>query len=130
MTIFSRIIAGEIPCYKIYEDEYIFAFLDIHPHTLGHTLVVPKIEVDHFSDLPEPYYTALFHVAKKISKAIQSATWCERVGAIFAGFDVPHVHYHLIPMTQSSDLDFARAHTESAEAMTLIAEKIRQALPV
>ena len=74
MTIFSRIIAGEIPCYKIYEDEYIFAFLDIHPHTLGHTLVVPKIEVDHFSDLPEPYYTALFHVAKKISKAIQSAT--------------------------------------------------------
>ena len=73
-TLFSRIIAGEIPSYKIYEDEYVYVFLNIFPHTPGHTLIVPKIEVDHFSDVPEPYSSAIFQVAKTISKALQSAT--------------------------------------------------------
>ena len=74
MTIFSKIIAGEIPSHKIYEDEYVFAFLDIKPVQAGHTLIVPKIEIDYFADVPEPYYTAVFHAAKKIAPAIQKAT--------------------------------------------------------
>lgn len=73
-TIFSRIIAGEIPSYRIYEDEYTYAFLDIFPQRLGHTLIVPKVEIDHFADVPEPYYSAIFQTAKKLSSAIQQAT--------------------------------------------------------
>jgi histidine triad (HIT) family protein len=73
-TIFTKIIHGEIPCHKIYEDEYTFAFLDIHPVQAGHVLIVPKIAVDYFVDVPEPYYTAIFHTAKKIAPAIQQAT--------------------------------------------------------
>lgn len=82
-TIFSRIIAGEIPSCRIYEDEYTYAFLDIFPQRIGHTLIVPKIEVDHFSDVPEPYYSAIFQTAKKLSPAIQQATGCKRVCALF-----------------------------------------------
>lgn len=81
-TLFSKIIAGEIPSYKIYEDKYVFAFLDIFPAKPGHVLIVPKVEVDYFVDVPEPYYSAVFQAAKKISKAIQSATGCLRVCAV------------------------------------------------
>jgi histidine triad (HIT) family protein len=78
-SLFTKIINGEIPCFKIYEDEYTFAFLDILPVKAGHTLIVPKIEVDYFVDVPEPYYSAVFHTAKKITPAIQQATGCARV---------------------------------------------------
>lgn len=81
-SIFSRIIVGEIPCYKIYEDDHTFAFLDIFPYQLGHLLIVPKIEVDHFFDLPEPYYTALFQTAKILAPALQQATKSIRVGMV------------------------------------------------
>jgi histidine triad (HIT) family protein len=104
-SIFSKIIALEIPSFKIYEDEYIFAFLDIFPQTPGHTLIVPKCEVDHFSDVPEPYYGAIFQTAKKLSPAIQRATGCKRVCTTFLGYEIPHCHYHLIPTDSERDMD-------------------------
>ena len=106
-TIFSRIIAGEIPSFKIYEDEYVYVFLDIFPQQTGHTLIVPKIEVDHFSDVPEPYYSAIFQVAKKISKALKAATNCNRVCTIFMGYEVPHCHYQLVPTNSPADMNFS-----------------------
>lgn len=124
MTIFSKIIAGEIPSYKVYEDDYVFAFLDIKPHTLGHTLIVPKIEVDNFVDVPEPYYSAVFQAAKTIGKALQSATNCVRVGAIIAGLDVPHFHYHLIPLHEITDLNVGKGHELPSEEMKRIQDVI------
>ena len=82
-TLFSQIIAGEIPSYRIYEDDYVYAFLDIVPQRLGHTMIVPKIEIDHFADVPEPYYSAIFQAAKKLSPAIQQATGCKRICTMF-----------------------------------------------
>jgi histidine triad (HIT) family protein len=123
-SIFTKIIRGEIPSYKIYEDEYTFAFLDIRPNTSGHTLVVPKKQVDYFADVPEPYYSAVFQTAKKLAPAIQKATKCIRVGTIIAGFEVPHFHYHLIPMTHIGDLDSAKAHDVSQDELAAMAEKI------
>lgn len=124
MTIFSKIIAGEIPSYKIYEDEYTFAFLDIRPHTLGHTLIVPKIEIDSFIDVPEPYYSAVFQAAKKIALALQKATNAKRIGTLIVGFDVAHFHYHLIPINKGSEMESASAHTETPEAMQAIQQAI------
>ncbi len=103
-SIFTKIINGEIPSFKIYEDEHIFAFLDIHPVKPGHTLIVPKVEVDYFVDVPEPYYSAVFQAAKKIAPAIQQATGCVRVSTIIMGFDVPHFHYHLVPTDSVEDI--------------------------
>ena len=92
MTLFSKIIAGQIPSFKIYEDDLVFSFLDIQPHNLGHTLIVPKLEIDYFIDVPEPYYTGVFLAAKKVSTAIQKATNCKRVCTQILGWDVPHFH--------------------------------------
>lgn len=103
-SIFTKIIRGEIPSYKIYEDEYCFAFLDIHPIQEGHTLIVPKKEIDHFIDVPEPYYSAVFRAAQKIGAALQKATGCPRVGTQILGWDVPHFHYHVIPLWGIGDM--------------------------
>jgi histidine triad (HIT) family protein len=116
-TIFSKIIAGDIPSYKIYEDEHTFAFLDINPIELGHTLVVPKVEVDYFLDVPEPYYSAVFKTAKVVGRAIHEATGCKRVGTIVLGWDVPHFHYHLVPMFGHGALDFRRSKKRSDAEM-------------
>lgn len=123
-SIFTRIINGEIPCYKIYENEYTFAFLDINPINPGHTLIVPKIETDHFLDVPEPYYSAVFTTAKNIGRAIQEATESKRIGSVILGWDVPHFHLHLVPMNTPGDLDFSRAKGRSKEEMEEIREKI------
>lgn len=123
-SIFSRIIAGELPCYKIYEDEYTFALLDIFPYQLWHLLIVPKIEIDHFYDLPEPYYTALFQTAKKLAPALQQATQSLRVGMILEWLEVPHVHIKMIPIHRPHDLDSHHKHEESPEAMKQIQEAI------
>jgi histidine triad (HIT) family protein len=123
-TIFTRIISGEIPCYKIYEDELTFAFLDIRPLQLGHTLVVPKIEVDELYELPEPYFTAVHQTAQKIANALKQATWCVRIGSLVLGMEVPHAHLHLVPMNHESDIDLSNANTETPEAMKEIQEKI------
>jgi histidine triad (HIT) family protein len=123
-TIFKKIIDGDIPSYKIYENEHTFAFLDISPVQLGHTLVVPKVEIDYFLDVPEPYYSAVFTTAKLVAKAIHRATTCQRVGTIILGFDVPHFHYHLIPMFTPDDLDLRKAKSRSEQEMKKIQQDI------
>jgi histidine triad (HIT) family protein len=128
--LFSKIIKGEIPSFKIYEDEHVFAFLDIRPIHLGHTLVVPKVEVDHFFDVPEPYYSAVFQAAKRIGLAIQEVTGCPRVGTTILGFEVPHAHYHVVPLWGPADLSFSLAKARSPEEMKDIQAKIVQALRV
>jgi histidine triad (HIT) family protein len=127
-SIFSKIILGEIPSFKIYEDEYVYAFLDIRPIHLGHTLVVPKLEVDHFFDVPEPHYSAVFQAAKKIGLAIQEVTGCPRVGATILGFEVPHAHYHLVPMWGPSDLSFSLAKPRTESEMKDVQQEIVAAL--
>ena len=108
MTIFSRIIAGEIPSYKIAENRKFFAFLDIFPLREGHTLVVPKIEVDNFFDMPEPYLGEFLSFAQPIARAIEKAFPCNRCGISVVGLEVPHAHMHLVPIDSSDDLNFTR----------------------
>ena len=123
-TIFTKIIRGELPSYKVFEDEHVIAFLDIFPVKLGHTLVVPKVEVDYFVDVPEPYYSAVFRSAQKIAPAIQKATGCRRVGTAVIGLEVPHFHYHLIPLAKIDDLNFAHKEAPSPEALAAMQKKI------
>ena len=103
-TIFTKIINGEIPCYKIAEDENYFAFLDINPLTKGHTLVVPKIEDDYIFNLDEKTYAGLMLFAKRVAHAIEAAVPCKRVGVAVLGMEVPHVHVHLVPLNSETDL--------------------------
>jgi histidine triad (HIT) family protein len=105
-SIFSRIILGEIPAYKVAESDDFFAFLDINPLAKGHTLVIPKKEVDYIFDLEDDLYKELFAFAKKLGKAIESVIACKRIGIIVFGLDVPHAHIHLIPINKSSDMNF------------------------
>ena len=125
MTIFSKIIAGDIPCYKIAEDEHYFAFLDIAPSAKGHTLVVPKIEIDYIFDLDDTVLAGLHIFAKKVSKAIEKSVSCQRVGVAIIGLEVPHAHIHLIPINTMADMDFRKKITISKEELNEIAEKIR-----
>ena len=107
-SIFSKIIAGEIPCYKIAEDENYFAFLDINPNSKGHTLCIPKQEVDKLFDLDAVTYTGLMEFSRRIAKAIEAAIPCERVGLTVIGLEVPHAHVHLIPLNQMADATFQK----------------------
>jgi len=125
MTIFSKIIAGEIPSYKITENEKFYAFLDIFPLREGHTLVVPKMEVDNLFDLPEEYLKEMLVFAKPIAKAIEKAFRCNRCGISVIGLEVPHAHMHLIPINSSNDLNFTQSKTQaSAESLKKAQEKI------
>ena len=108
MTIFSKIIAGEIPAYKIAENERFFAFLDIFPLVEGHVLVVPKTEIDNLFDLPEDYLSQMLVFAKPVAKAIESAFDCNRCGISVIGLEVPHAHMHLVPINSADDLNFTR----------------------
>lgn len=108
MTIFSKIITGEIPGYKIAENNNFFAFLDIFPMTEGHTLVVPKMEVDKFFDMPDNYLSDLLLFAKPIARAIEKSFDCNRCGMSVVGLEVPHAHVHLIPINSADDLNFTR----------------------
>lgn len=128
-SIFTKIIQGEIPSYKIYEDDLTFAFLDINPIHAGHTLVVPKTEIDYFLDVPEPYYSAVFKTGKLVARAIQDATGCKRVGTIILGWDVPHFHYHVVPMWGHGDLDFRKAKKIPAEEMKAMQEALIKLVP-
>jgi histidine triad (HIT) family protein len=107
MTIFSKIIAGEIPSYKIAESEKFYAFLDIFPLQKGHTLIVPKIEVDKIFDVPDAYLNDLIKFAKPIAKAIEASFPCNRVSMVTVGLEVPHAHLHLIPINEANDINFA-----------------------
>jgi len=126
MTLFSKIIAGEIPSYKIAEDENFYAFLDINPLTKGHTLVVPKIEEDYIFNLDDKVLGNMMIFSKKVARAIEKSTPCIRVGIVVIGLEVPHAHIHLIPIENESDMNFKNAKLKlSPKEMTEIAEKIR-----
>lgn len=107
MTIFSKIIAGEIPSYKIAESDLFYAFLDIFPLQKGHTLIVPKIEIDKVFDLPSNYLAEMLVFAQPIAKAIEASFPCNRVSMLTVGLEVPHAHLHLIPINEAKDIDFA-----------------------
>ena len=115
MTIFSKIIAGEIPSYKIAENEKFFAFLDIFPLREGHVLVVPKTEVDNLFDLPADYLSEMLLFAQPIAKAIEKAFKCNRCGISVIGLEVPHAHLHLIPINSSNDLNFTQHKPKASE---------------
>lgn len=125
-SIFSRIIVGEIPCYKIAEDEHNFAFLDINPLAEGHTLCIPKHEVDYIFDLTDEEYTSLTLFAKRVAVAVKAAMPCQRVGVAVLGMEVPHAHIHLVPLQKESDLLFTNPKKQlTPEQFIAIAEKIK-----
>ena len=106
-SIFTRIVKGEIPCYKVAEDEQFLAFLDINPLAKGHTLVIPKVEIDYLFDIDDSLLAKMIVFAKKVAKAIDKSTQCTRVAVVVLGLDVPHAHIHLIPMNSAADINFA-----------------------
>lgn len=122
-TIFSRIVKGEIPCYKIAEDERFFAFMDINPVQKGHTLVIPKREDDYIFNLADDEIGAMMVFAKKVAKAIEKAVPCKRIGVAVIGLEVPHAHIHLIPITQEGDMDFKKEHAHLSEEEFLEVQK-------
>lgn len=126
-SIFTRIINGEIPCYKIYEDEKVIAFLDMHPVMEGHTLVVPKKQIDHIWDLEDDDYEYLWATAKKIAIHIREVIGSPRVGVVVEGFGVPHAHIHLIPIYEGNDLKKSQDKSESPSPKQLAAmvEKLK-----
>lgn len=129
MTIFSKIIAGDIPSYKIAENEKFFAFLDIFPLREGHVLVVPKTEADKIFDLPADYLSEMLLFAKPIAKAIEKSFHCNRCGISVIGLEVPHAHMHLIPINSANDLNFTQPKMKMADdALKRVQEKIMAAL--
>ena len=125
MPLFSRIIAGEIPSYKCAEDEHFYAFLDINPMAQGHTLVVPKHEVDYLFDLADDELAAMTLFAKRVAKAIRTAFPCKKVGMAVLGLEVNHAHIHLVPLQSEGDMDFRKPKLElSAEVMKDTADRI------
>ncbi len=124
MSIFTKIISGEIPSYKITENEDFFVFLDINPNAAGHTLVVPKKEVDKVFDLDDTLYTKLFNYSKTIAAAIEKAVPCKRVGMSVIGLEVPHVHVHLIPLNEMADATFGKKVKLTEVEFKTLADKI------
>jgi histidine triad (HIT) family protein len=128
-SIFSKIVAGEIPCYKVAEDENYLAFLDIFPLAKGHVLVIPKKEVDYLFDLDDESYAGLMKLARKVALAIGTVIPCKRVGVAVLGLEVPHAHVHLVPLNSERDIDFSKpklqfASEEFAATAKLIAEAV------
>jgi histidine triad (HIT) family protein len=129
MTIFTKIVKGEIPCYKIAEDEKFLAFLDVFPLAKGHVLVIPKTEIDYIFDLNDADFSEMFLFAKKVSKAVKAAIPCVKVGISVIGLEVPHAHIHLIPMNSVSDMNFSKAKlTLGKDEMEEIAKLIISSL--
>lgn len=127
-TIFSRIVAGEIPCHKVAEDEEFFAFLDINPVAKGHTLVIPKEEIDYIFDVEDASLGRMMAFAKRVARAQETAIPCKRVGLAVMGLEVPHAHIHLIPITKESDMYFGgEKMTISQKELASIAALIRKA---
>ncbi len=125
-SIFSKIVAGEIPCHKIAENEHYLAFLDIFPVAKGHTLVIPKKEIDYIFDLDDETLAGLHVFSKKVALAIQKAVPCERIGVAVIGLEVPHAHVHLIPINSMADMNFANKRAASQEELAQVAETIRK----
>ena len=128
-SIFTRIINGEIPSYKIYEDDQYFAFLDINPLTEGHTLVIPKKEIDYIFDLENDLLSGMMIRAKEIARAIEKAIPCKRIGLVVLGLEVPHAHIHLVPLHSEGDINFSNPKLKfSQDEFIQIAEKIKAEL--
>lgn len=127
-SIFTRIVKGEIPCYKVAEDDRFLAFLDINPLREGHTLVIPKLEVDYLFDLDDELLAGMLPFAKDVARKIKAVVPCERIGVTVIGLEVPHAHVHLIPIDGIHDMEFSRPKLKlTPESMAAIAERIRQA---
>ena len=125
-SIFTKIIKGEIPCYKIAEDDRFIAFLDVYPIKKGHTLVVPKAQIDYLFDLDDSLLSDLMIFAKKVAQKMERAISCERIGIAVIGLEVPHAHIHLVPLDTVGDIDFSQPKLQlSAMEMTEIADSIR-----
>ena len=128
MTIFSKIIAGEIPSYKIAENDKFYSFLDINPVNWGHTLVVPKQETDYIFDIPDADLGEMMVFAKKVAKALKSVMPCRKIGATVLGLEVPHAHIHLVPLQKEGDMDFHHKISDpDPERMREIADKVSAA---
>ncbi len=128
-TIFTKIIKGEIPCYKIAEDENFFAFLDISPLAKGHTLVVTKLQNDYIFDLPDELLGKMMVFAKKVARGVEKAMPCQRIGVAVIGIDVPHTHIHLVPINGVGDLDFKGPRVQlTSEEFAEIAQKISSSI--
>ncbi len=123
-SIFSKIIAGEIPCYRVAEDDKHLAFLDINPNALGHTLCIPKKEIDRLFDLSEEDYTALLRFSRKVALALKKTIECNRIGLSVIGLEVPHAHVHLIPLNSMEDATFGKKVQLEPQAMQALAQKI------
>lgn len=123
-TIFSRIAAGEIPSYKCAEDENYYAFLDINPLAKGHTLVIPKHEVNYIFDIEDEEYKGLWAFAKKVAVALKAAVPCERIGVAVIGLEVPHAHIHLVPINAEKDMDFRNKKQFPADEMATVAARV------
>lgn len=128
MSIFSKIIAGEIPAYKVAENDDYLAFLDLFPLQAGHVLVVPKVEVDYIFDLDDDVFKGLMLFSKQVAEKIKKVIPCNRIGVTVIGLEVPHAHVHLIPISRESDMNFSQAKKKfTPEEMKAIAKKIREA---
>ena len=126
MSIFTKIINGELPCYKVAEDTNFIAFLDINPNAKGHTLVVPKKEENKIFDLSKDDYLALMDFSYRVAKALEKAVSCERIGMSVIGLEVPHVHVHLVPTNKMADMQFTKKETLTREEFINLAEKIAE----
>jgi histidine triad (HIT) family protein len=128
MSIFTKIISGEIPSHKVHESEKFIAFLDINPLKAGHTLVVPKKEIDYIFDLPDELLSEILIFSKEVARKIEAVVECERIGISVIGLEVPHAHVHLIPINSVSDMNFAKPKLNlDSDFMSDLAEKIRKA---
>ena len=128
MSVFTKIINGEIPCYKVAEDDEFIAFFDINPNAKGHTLCVPKQEISYIFDMDDDHYLRLMTFSKRVAKALEKVVPCERIGVAVVGLEVPHVHVHLIPISAMKEMTFQHKVKLTDEEFKELSEKVRKAL--